>query len=86
MPGQPSQPALLHSHLYLHSSCDITGSQHAAQPDAGHTAPVYVQTPFLLPADATPEEWADFVGVPHDSQRPVSFLMFADPRFAQVRP
>jgi len=31
-----------------------------------------------------PEEWADFVGVPHDTKRPVSFLTFADPRFAQV--
>ncbi|KAL6760952.1 FIST N domain-containing protein [Haematococcus lacustris] len=39
----------------------------------------------IPPADATPEEWAEFVGVPHDSLRPVSFLLFAEPRFAQIK-
>eukprot|EP00195_Chlamydomonas_chlamydogama_P011605 CAMPEP_0202908360 /NCGR_PEP_ID=MMETSP1392-20130828/45772_1 /ASSEMBLY_ACC=CAM_ASM_000868 /TAXON_ID=225041 /ORGANISM="Chlamydomonas chlamydogama, Strain SAG 11-48b" /LENGTH=284 /DNA_ID=CAMNT_0049597645 /DNA_START=109 /DNA_END=959 /DNA_ORIENTATION=- len=36
-------------------------------------------------AAASPEEWADFVGVPHDTPRNVSFVILADPRFAQVK-
>jgi hypothetical protein len=35
--------------------------------------------------DASPEDWAEFVGVPHDTPKPVSFVMLADPRFSQVR-
>lgn len=35
-------------------------------------------------AAATPEEWAEFVGVPHDTPRHTNFIIFADPRFAQI--
>ncbi|GLI65399.1 hypothetical protein VaNZ11_008955 [Volvox africanus] len=34
--------------------------------------------------DAAVERWADFVGVPADTNRHVSFLMFSDPRFTQL--
>ncbi len=37
-----------------------------------------------LYADAAVERWASFVGVPADTSRHVSFLMFSDPRFTQL--
>ncbi len=35
-------------------------------------------------AEASPEDWGEFVGIAHDTPKPVSFLLFADARFAQV--
>ena len=34
--------------------------------------------------DATRQAWSDWVGVPYDTQKEVSFMMLADPRFSQV--
>jgi hypothetical protein len=39
---------------------------------------------IMFLADASPEDWAKFVGVPHDTVKPVSFVLLADPRFNQV--
>ena len=79
------------THEVLLCRANLALQQQCQSPAMGssqvHAAPsfVFYHCRRLLPAaDAPAESWAEFVGVPPDTTRPLSFLLFSDPRFTQL--